>query len=209
MELIINNMTRKSIVLLLKKSGGMSIDELSKNINITPMGIRQHLLLLEKKGIVTYTAKKHGIGRPGYIYKLTDTANGLFPKSYDNFIIEVLRDIEKYEGNEKIDKIFTWRNERILQMRKDALSDKKDLDELVNGLKEILESEGYIVELNRHDGSYHLLQYNCPISKVAIEFKAACEHELQMYRDLFQKDITRKQSLAKGDTSCLYVIPTV
>jgi predicted ArsR family transcriptional regulator len=76
-----DNPSRKGIILLLKKNGGMSIDELSRDIKITPMGIRQHLNALEKKGIVTYVANRHGIGRPGFIYKLTELAEELFPKS--------------------------------------------------------------------------------------------------------------------------------
>src|SRR3990172_3073307 len=93
-----DNSTRNSIVNLLKKSNGLSIEELSQSINITPMGIRQHLLSLEKKGIVTYRSKKHGIGRPGFIYMLTESADYLFPKAYDKFAIEILNDINKYEG---------------------------------------------------------------------------------------------------------------
>ncbi len=202
-----DNQTRKSIIHLLKKSGGMSIDELSKDISITPMGIRQHLLSLEKKGIVTYTAKKHGIGRPGFIYQLTEAADELFPKSYGSFAIEVLRDIEKYDGKDKIDKIFRWRKERLLKSMKEALSGKEDIDSIVNGLKNILESEGHFVDLSRHNGSYHLKQYNCPINKIALEFKSVCKHELQLYRDLTGKDITKIQSLSEGDPSCTFVIP--
>lgn len=204
-----DNPTRKNIILLLRKSGGMSIEELSKIINITPMGIRQHLLALENKGFVAYTAKKHGIGRPGFIYRLTEMADELFPKSYDSFAIGILKDIEKHEGREKIDKIFKWRRERLFNLRKDALPPKADIEETLSGLKNLLESEGYLVELTRHNGSYHLTQYNCPINRVAVEFNAACAHELQLYRDLIRKDITRKHSLSDGSNSCLYLIPAV
>lgn len=200
------NSTRKNIILLLKKSGGMSIEELSAKIKITPMGIRQHLLSLEKKGIVTYFAKKHGIGRPGFIYKLTEASDKLFPKSYHTFAVEMLRDIEKFDGKEKVDKIFKWRRDRIFESRAEALSGKKNIDELLNGLKEILESEGCIVELNKNNGNYHLAQYNCPIQRIASEYDNACKHELQLYKDLIGKNVTREQSLSAGDPSCFYII---
>lgn len=202
-----DNQTRKSIILLLRKSGGMSIDELSKKINITPMGVRQHLLSLENRGLVTYAAKKHGIGRPGFIYSLTEIADELFPKSYDRFAIGILRDIEKHEGKEKIEKIFTWRREKLLGIRKESLGPKASLDDILSGLKNMLEFEGYMVELSRQNGHYHLMQYNCPIQKIAFEFSSVCSHELQLYRDLFRKNISRQQSLPEGSTSCLYVIP--
>ncbi len=202
-----DNPTRKNIILLLKKSGGMSIDELSKDINITPMGIRQHLLSLEKKGIVTYNAKKHGIGRPGFVYKLTTTADELFPKSYDKFALDILKDIEKNEGREKIDRIFKWRRDRLFKHRKEALSGKEDFEEIMHSLKGILESEGYFVELSNNNGNFNLTQFNCPIHRVAREFKDACKHELQLYRDLLGKEVERKESLSEGDSSCLYLIP--
>jgi predicted ArsR family transcriptional regulator len=202
-----DNPSRKGIILLLKKNGGMSIDELSRDIKITPMGIRQHLNALEKKGIVTYVANRHGIGRPGFIYKLTELAEELFPKSYDRFSIDTLRDIEKYFGREKIEQIFAWRRDRLFKLKKEALSGKQNFDEFVQELRNILENEGYLVELNRLNGFYQLIQYNCPIKNIAHEFKDVCKNELQLYKDLIRKDVTRKQSLSEGSTSCLYIIP--
>lgn len=201
------NITKNSIIILLKKSGGMTIEELSKLVEITPMGIRQHLISLEKKGVVTYTAKRQGIGRPGFIYKLTEVADTLFPKSYDNFAVETLKDIEKNEGRSKIDEIFGWRSKRTLRTRKEVLREKKSIAELVNGLKEILQSEGYLVELEIIDGSYHLKLYNCPINKIAFEYDEACKHEIQMFKDLLGCDMQRLKSITDGGQACIYVIP--
>jgi len=201
------NSTRKNIILLLKKNGGMSIEDLSKVIDITPMGIRQHLLALEKKGIVTYFTKRKGIGRPGFIYMLTDTANNLFPEAYDSFAVGLLKDIRKHEGGEKIDKIFSWRRDRLFKISKEALSGKENLDDKLHAFKNILETNGHIIDISRNNGHYHLKQYHCPIHKISSEFKEACKNELQLYRDLISKDITREQTLSEGAPSCLYVIP--
>jgi predicted ArsR family transcriptional regulator len=201
------NSTRKNIMLLLKKNGGMSIEDLSKVIDITPMGIRQHLLALEKKGIVTYVARRRGIGRPGFIYMLTDAANDLFPEAYDSFAVGLLRDIKKHEGVEKIDKIFDWRRERLFRMNKEALSGKENLDDTLHAFKGILEANGHLVEISRNNGHYHLKQFHCPIHKISAEFKDACKYELQLYRDLINKNIMREQAMSEGAQSCLYVIP--
>jgi predicted ArsR family transcriptional regulator len=203
------NSTRKNIILLLKKNGGMSIEELSKIITITPMGIRQHLLALEKKGIVTYVSRRRGIGRPGFIYMLSDAANDLFPKAYDKFAVDLLRDIRKHEGDEKIDKIFSWRRDRLLNSRRGLLAGKGGIEDTLNALKEILEADGHLVEVSNNSAHYHLKQYHCPINKVAREFNEACKYELQMYQDLIHRNITREQSVAEGAQSCLYLIPKV
>jgi predicted ArsR family transcriptional regulator len=202
-----DNSTRRNIILLLKKNGGMSIDDLSKLIEITPMGIRQHLLALEKKGVVTYISRRRGIGRPGFVYMLTDAAGDLFPNAYDAFSLGILRDIKKHEGDEKIDKIFSWRKDRLLNSRRDALAGKAGIEATLNALKEILETDGHLVEIGKNSAHYHLKQYHCPIGKVAREFQDACKHELQMYRELIHKDVTREQSVSEGAQSCVYLIP--
>ncbi len=201
------NSTRKNIILLLKKNGGMSIEDLSKVIDITPMGIRQHLLALEKKGVVNYVSRRRGIGRPGFIYMLTDAANKLFPDSYDNFAVGLLKDIKKHEGDEKVDKIFSWRRERLFKMNKEALTGKENLEDTLHTFKNILESNGHLVDISRNNGHYHLRQYHCPIHKISAEFKEACKYELLLYRDLISKNITREQTLSEGAQSCLYIIP--
>lgn len=202
-----DNSTRNSIVNLLKKSNGLSIEELSKSVHITPMGIRQHLLSLEKKGIVTYTSKKQGIGRPGFVYMLTEPADALFQKSYDKFAIELLNDIKKNEGAEKLDTIFKWRKDKQLNTMKEALAGCETFEKTLTGLKNILESEGLLVELTRNNGNYHLQHYNCPIRKVAEHFRELCSYELQLYRELLGKKVTREQNIAEGSSACFYKIP--
>jgi predicted ArsR family transcriptional regulator len=201
------NGTRENIIVLLKKSGGMSIEELRREIDITPMGIRQHLIALEKKGIVTYVTKRRGIGRPGFVYMLTDKANELFPTSYADLAIGVLRDIRKHDGIGKIDQIFKWRKDRVLKLRKQALAENQSVDESVRELSRLLQSEGYFVEVSRSNGHYRLKQYHCPIEAVAREFSAACAHELLLYKELLGKNVFREQTITEGSPHCLYIIP--
>ncbi len=206
-NIISENPTREKIIMLLKKTGPMSIEDLSKELNITSMGIRQHLLSLERKGIIDYITKRSGIGRPAFLYKLTDKADYLFPKAYHDFIIQVFKDIEKNQSREMIENIFKWRKNRILKETKEALSEKKTLDEKIEFFKEILESKGYLAEIENVNNHYTLKQFNCPIYKLASEYNDACKYELQMYRELFSKEIIREKCLAEGDISCTYIIP--
>ena len=90
LSLLNENPTREKIILLLKKRGAMAIDELSRELSITSMGIRQHLLSLERRGLIEYMTKRQGIGRPAFLYKLTAKADDLFPKEYDKFILNPL-----------------------------------------------------------------------------------------------------------------------
>ena len=200
------NPTREKIMMLLKKQGPMPIEGISKELNITSMGIRQHLLSLERKGLIDYVTKKQGIGRPAFLYRLTDKAKNLFPKSYHIFMLDTLRDIEKNDGRDKIDEIFKWRKMRLLDDTKNVFSDK-DLYEKIFVFKDYLESKGYLVELDENDNYYTLKEFNCPILLVAIEFNEACKHELQLYKDILGSEVKRQECITNGDLSCTYIIP--
>jgi len=201
------NPSREKILFLLKKQGPMSIDNLSKELSITSMGIRQHLLSLERKGLIDYTVKRQGIGRPAFLYRLTEKAEELFPKTYDKFAMNLLKDIEKHEGPEKIDEIFKWRKNRIIRDAKEAVSDKKNFQDKLYGVKSFLESEGYFSDVQAIDNHYTLKVFNCPIHKIASDFKLACQYDLQMFRDLLGKDITREECIMDGNPYCTYIVP--
>ncbi len=201
------NPTRQNIITLLKRNGGMTIEDLSKKISITPMGIRQHLLSLEKKGLVSYTAKKHGIGRPGFVYMLTESADDLFPKTYDKFALDILKEVKKNDGQEKINKIFAWQGDKVLRQKKEALSGLSGIDDLMQGLRNLLVSEGFLADLEKEGDNYKLKTYNCPIRKVATEFNEVCLEELQLFRELLDRNVSMEQCMGQGSPYCTFSIP--
>lgn len=201
------NPTREKIILLLKRRGPLSIDDLSKELSITSMGIRQHLLSLERKGLIDYIAKRQGIGRPAFLYKLTDKAEALFPKAYDKFIMDLFKDIEKHDGKEKIDDIFKWHRNRFMKEARDFIAEKKTVQDKVYGLKDYFESEGYYAELSEATNHYNLKLFNCPIFKLATEYKEACRYHLQAFKELLGKEVNRDECITDGNLSCTYSIP--
>lgn len=202
------NPTRQKILLLLKKYGRLSTEDMRKYLNITHMGVRQHLLSLEKKGLVTYDPVRHGIGRPNFIYRLTDGADRYFPKKYDKFALDILKSVEASDGRKKIDRLFKQRKDKIFEQKKSMLEDLKGtLSDKVSSISGMLQDDGYIVDLTENNGSYVLKQFNCPISVVSNEYPEACKYELELYRDYFGVDVQRTQCLAEGGLSCEYVIP--
>lgn len=201
------NPTREKIIFLLKKNGPLSIEDLSSELHITSMGIRQHLLSLERKGYIDYVAKRQGIGRPAFLYRLTEKAQSLFPMAYDEFILGTFRDIEKNEGKQKIEELFKWHKNRFLKDFKESLPEKKPLRERLSAISSILDTKGYLTELEDTNNHYNLKIFNCPLYRLSSEYKDACHFDLLMFRELLGKEISREACIIDGDTSCTYTIP--
>lgn len=201
-----DSITRKKILLTLKKKGNMSVDSLSKEVNITPMGVRQHLLLMEKNGIVEYITEKHGVGRPGFLYRLTGAADDLFPKTYQEFALGMLSDLEGTDGKDKVAELFGRRKERIWAGLSGPLSEVTNLSDKLRILAESMNAEGGIVEIEESNDSFILRQFNCPISKIALRFGEACAQDLQLVREITGRNVIRQRCIRDGDQSCTYVI---
>lgn len=202
-----DNPTRQKIIMLLKKAEFMTVAELSREMGITPMAVRQHLMALERKGIVSYVTKKYGIGRPMFLYKLTEKANDIFPNSYGNFLLEVLRALDDMDGRGKIDKIFRVSKQFMLDKKQRALFGANDFTEKIVLFTELLEKDGFLVELEEKKDDFKLKMFNCLLPEVANEYPETCKYELELYRNLLSKSVTRSQSMRDGSPSCVYVIP--
>jgi len=201
------NPTRKKIIVLLKKADNMTVSELSKEIGITPMAIRQHLMSLEKKGMITYTARKYGIGRPVFHYRLTNKATEMFPKAYAALALDILGSIEEMDGRKKVDRLFMRRRDKQHQAMAAVLDGMQNMEDKVSMLTKMLNDEGYMVETSQDDRTYTIKHYNCLLQGVSSDFPEACKYELDLYRLLFDKKVTRTECQSDGGPSCTYVIP--
>ena len=201
------NPTRKQIIMLLKRNSQQSVAQLSKHMGITPMAVRQHLMSLEKRGIISYKPKKSGIGRPVFLYSLTDKARDIFPKSYIGFIKDMLSIVEEEGGRKNVEKIFMQMKDRTLNGKYRSLMGKKDLEEKVNALVSMLDAEGRMVELEVNKDAFSIKQFNCLLHGIAEDYPEVCKYELQMYQDLLGKDLKRIGCQADGELACVYVLP--
>jgi predicted ArsR family transcriptional regulator len=54
------------------------------------------------------------------------------------------------------------------------------------------------------DGSFRLIERNCPTINVATAFSELCAQERQLYEALLGGKVVREQRLADGDNACAY-----
>jgi predicted ArsR family transcriptional regulator len=202
-----DNPTRQQIVMLLKKAEYMTVVEISREMGITSMAVRQHLMSLERKGLIRFEAKKYGIGRPVFIYRLTEKARNIFPNSYGSFLVDVLRIVEELDGRDKVDRIFRKRKQSLFEEKQKALSGARSFEEKVVRFSETLEKDGFLVELEEENGDFNLKQLNCLLLGVSSEYPEACRYEIELYRDLLGGGVSRSQCQREGDPFCAYIVP--
>ena len=81
--------------------GEHTVAELAEALEITEMAIRRHLSKLENDELIYSKMVRQHVGRPTYLYGLSQKGEDTFPKEYKQFAIEILDDLARM-GDEKM-----------------------------------------------------------------------------------------------------------
>jgi predicted ArsR family transcriptional regulator len=196
--------TRCEILSCLKSRGQLSVEQIAVSVGISKVCVRRHLELLSRDGLVGYQVQRPKRGRPGHVYHLTDKAAILFPTAYSNFALELIKQIRTLFGPVAISKIITGQADETIKTIKPEIEGLR-FDEKVRKLFALINERGYEVSLRKlKDGSYLIMQRNCPTSQIAASYQQLCEEELRVYRELLGVELMRECRIVAGAQSCNY-----
>jgi predicted ArsR family transcriptional regulator len=115
-------------------------------------------------------------------------------------------ELSEDEGEEKIDRLFEKRRDKLLNKYAKSL-EGKPLEDKVALLADIQNANGYMVDWKQGtEGQYILQEFNCPIAQVARQFNQACRCELELFERLLGTEVEQTECMAKGGGKCVYVI---
>ncbi len=193
--------TRQQILEYLQRHGRATVKELGNLLELTSTGIRQHLTVLERDGLVDSREERGRVGRPTLVYSLTEKADALFPKTYDALAIVLLEEIRSSQGNERLHELLRQVAERMAAPYSERM-DGKPLAERVRETAAVMEEQGCVVDCRRADADYYIDEFTCPFPKVAQQDHAICVLHVDFIRILTGADTRLTESLLRGQRAC-------
>ncbi|HEU4759250.1 MAG TPA: winged helix-turn-helix transcriptional regulator [Dehalococcoidia bacterium] len=197
--------TRQQILEYLQRQGRGTVKDLGQLLGLTSTGIRQHLTVLERDGLVEAREERGRVGRPTLVYSLTEKADGLFPKSYDLLAGVLLEEVRASDGNEKLHQLLHKVAARLASPHTERV-EGRPLPERVKETALIMQEQGCMVDCSEGDGEYYIDEYTCPFPKVAQQDRAVCALHVEFVRILSGGDTRLARSLLRGERACTYRI---
>ena len=202
---------RRDLLLRLRHDGPSAPEELAMSLGASRTGVLQQLHALETAGLVSRQAIRHGVGRPRHVYDVTDAAQDLFPTNYDGLASGLLAAIRAVGGEGLVQDVFEERRritrDRVRQRMAERLPADAPLVDRARELAVIQDEQGYLAEaVVGTDGVIRLVERNCAIHRVAAATTAACQAELDLFREVLGTDVERETHIAAGDRCCTYRI---
>src|SRR3970040_2715713 len=143
--------TRQHILEYLQRQGRATVKELRSLLGLPPTGIRQHLTVLERDGLVDTREERGRVGRPTLVYSLTEKADALFPKTYDALAAVLLEEIRSSQGNERLHDLLHKVAERMAAPYVERI-EGRPLPERGRETARIMEEKGRLVDVRERDG---------------------------------------------------------
>jgi len=202
---------RREILVRLRRDGAATPDQLATAIGASRTGVLQQLRALEATGFVSRQTVRHGVGRPRHLYDITAEAQELFPTNYGGLAAGLLSAIDAVGGEALVEQVFMARRRQIGDRVRRELDDRvgasASLSDRVRALAVIQDEQGYLADaVLGSDGTIRLREHNCAILDVARGERAACEAELELFREVLGADVVRETHIASGDRCCTYRI---
>lgn len=198
---------QKQLLKLLRGSRpGMSVDELSKGLEITRNAVRQHLSSLEGAGLVaTGTTRPSGGGRPQQLYVLTELGRESFPRQYSWLAQLVVASVSREEGAENMGKRLREIGVGIAEQVRSQYPGLNTHEEKVEKLAEVMDQLGYNAKnATLPNGETVIEADNCVFHQMAAKDVEICHLDKGLMETFTDSNVEYHECMARGGELCRF-----
>ena len=195
---------RLEIINSLKRSRGMSVNELVEKMKMSYMGIKQHCLTLERDGYLDTWRRPQKMGRPEMVYRLTRRSHDLFQADSHQFTLDLLKSVQEIYGSNAAEKLLF----NIFEKKTAALKAKAKGDTVTDRAKwlaRVRDGEGYMAQFTNgeEDGS-KILECHSPIMNLLDRYPIIGRFEQDMFEAVLGTRVRRQMMRNSGLYECAF-----
>jgi predicted ArsR family transcriptional regulator len=195
---------RLEILNSLKRTKGMSVNQLVDKMKMSYMGIKQHCLTLQRDGYLDTWRRPQKMGRPEMVYRLTRRSHDLYPSDSNQFTMELLQSIQEIYGSNAPEKLLY----NIFERKTAALKEKAKGDnvaERAKWLAKVRDSEGHMSQftMEEKDGP-QILECHSPILNLLERYPMVGRLEQDMFEAILGTPVRREETRTSGLYECAF-----
>lgn len=189
----------------------MTAKLLAAQLELTTMGVRQHLQQLEEQGKLVFFDQRAARGRPTRHWKISLKGQTVFPNKYEELTLQMIDSIKTVFGEQGLEDLIVQRELVVSKHYKLQLKNHHGLAEKLAQLVKLRTEEGYMASLEQKRESFWLIENHCPICSAAKQCQKFCRSELQLFQELLTPlaNVYREEHILKGARRCAYRIEPI
>ena len=196
---------RLEILNSLKRTRGMSVNQLVEKMKMSYMGIKQHCLTLQRDGYLDTWRRPQRMGRPEMVYRLTRRSHDLFPADSNQLTLELLKSIREIYGPNAPEKLLYNVFEKATAALK-AKAKGETVAERAKWLAKVRDSEGYMAQFlpAEKEGGPQILECHSPIMNLVERYPIVGRLEQDMFEAVIGTAVRREEARTSGLYECAF-----
>ncbi len=196
---------RLEILNSLKRTQGMSVNQLVTKMKMSYMGIKQHCLTLQRDGYLDTWRRPQKMGRPEMVYRLTRRTHDLFPTDSNQVTLELLKSIQEIYGPNGPEKLLYNVFERKGATLK-AKAKGETVAERAKWLAKVRDGEGYMAQFitEEKEGGPQILECHSPILNLLERYPIVGRLEQDMFGAVLGTRVRREETRNSGLYECAF-----
>lgn len=189
---------RLEILNSLKRSKGMSVNELVRKMKMSYMGIKQHCLTLQRDGYLDTWRRPQKMGRPEMVYRLTRRTHDLFQTDSNAFTLELLKSVQETYGPNAAEKLLY----NVFERKTAALKGRvkgETVSDRAKWLARVRDSEGYMSQFSTEEaGGPQILECHTPLLNLIDRYPIIGRLEQDLFEAVLGTSVRREETRNSG-----------
>lgn len=195
---------RQLLLLLLHNKAGLTVDDLSVQLQITRNAVRQHLAALERDDLVKRGDTKPSGGRPEQLYLLSDRGSELFPRRYSWFSELLIEAIASEVGHDAVGAKLEQMGRAVGRQLSGSGQAAPDLGGRVAAMAKIMQELGYAARVAEPPATQTIDASNCVFHHLAAKFPEVCRFDLGLIGTFADATVDHQECMVRGGRMCRF-----
>jgi len=197
--------TRGQLVTLLRR-GPRSVDDLAREIGLTPNAVRAHLATLERDGMIRQSGTRRGpgVGKPATLFELHPDGEAFLSRAYAPVLGALVEEMVSQLSPEQSAAILDGLGRRLAAGARPASAANRRT-KLEAGVA-MLHALGGAADVEEHGGGWIIRGYGCPLAATVSRRPETCRAVESLMREIVGPELV--QCCRHGERpSCCFEVP--
>jgi len=197
--------TRDTILHTIKTTQQANVEGLAEMAQVSPVTVRHHLNALQAAGLIESSSIRRKVGRPYYVYSLSEKGHELFPKRYVRLTSRLIDEMKARLPEEVVHEVF---ENVVLGVVEEHRGEYEHLafEDRLDYLVDLLADEGFLASWENSEGGYTLTEYSCPYISVGRSHSEICTIDKDLIVNVLQVPVEQNRCMLKGDECCEFSV---
>jgi predicted ArsR family transcriptional regulator len=167
--------------------------------------VRHHLNTLQAEGLIQAHTVRRKVGRPYYVYSLSEKGQELFPKRYVRLTSRLLDELKSHLPPAVVTDVFSNVVDGLLAEHRGAF-EHLDFEDRLDYLVKLLADEGFLAAWQKTEDGYVVTEYSCPYISLGEHHSEICTIDQELIVNILDVPIYKNSCMLDGGQCCEFLV---